>query len=108
VIAVAIVGLAVIVVFSNSLAEALRAAGIDADLIDEIMAHASKLAALEPPAGVSPRIAMQIRIAIDQSFAAGYRAGLLIAASAAALAAILAAIYLTGLRRRARDPSLPY
>lgn len=85
--AVALVGLAVTLVFTSVLAGNLSRLAIPAPAGEVLMANAHKLAALQVPDNLATGISQNIQAAIEHAFRSGYR----IAMGAAAIGALLAA-----------------
>lgn len=96
VLAVALVGLVSLFTFSRYLANALSAAGVEPRLKATLLGGADKLAALQVPAGVPAQTSDRLHELIAEAFVDSYRAGMLVAATAALAACLLALLYLPG------------
>jgi EmrB/QacA subfamily drug resistance transporter len=78
VLAIAILGIVIVGVFSFSLK--LRLASLSPGTLQEIQANEIKLAGLQPPSGLDASTAAMVRTAISQAFVVGFRVVTLICA----------------------------
>jgi EmrB/QacA subfamily drug resistance transporter len=92
VLAVAILGLAMAQVFAANLDDKLQAARVPAGIRDDVLAQRTKLAAIEMPERAAAPQRDAAKEAVAESFIAGFRCVMLIAATLALLSAITAAI----------------
>jgi predicted MFS family arabinose efflux permease len=79
VLAIAILGIVMVDVFSLSLKNKL--ASLPPGVLQEIQANAIKLAGLQPPSGLDATVSTIIRAAISQAFVVGFRVVMLTCAS---------------------------
>jgi EmrB/QacA subfamily drug resistance transporter len=86
--AIAILGMVMSGTFNASLQRRLVAAAIPATTSEAVTAQRAKLAAIEPPAGVSPDLGAAVRHAIDEAFLSGFRRVMWIAAALALMGGV--------------------
>lgn len=90
-IAIAVFGVIVATVFDRQLAGQLDAIpDLSPAVREAVEAQRADLAAAQPPAGADAETAAAVETAIDQSFVAGFRAAMLVAAGMAVLGAFVA------------------
>ncbi|MEM6431408.1 MAG: MFS transporter [Deinococcota bacterium] len=91
--AVALLGLVMLAVFGQQLGVNLAELNLSEDVVIRIMANRADLAALEPPANLTPNEQTQVTDAINQAFVAGFRAiiacGALLAFASSGVAAAM-------------------
>ena len=90
--AVAVFGVVMFEVYSANFESALQSVPLDAESRALIGARMVDLAGMEIPAALDPESAGLVRIAINDSFVAGFRVVSLIAAGITALGALAAAV----------------
>jgi Major Facilitator Superfamily len=90
VLAIAILGIVVVSVFSSSLEYRLANLGLAPDVLHEIQANEIKLAGLQPPSGLDASASTLIRTAISQAFLVGFRVVMLICAGLAVASGAIA------------------
>jgi MFS family permease len=90
--AIAVFGWVMAMVFEPALLRGLRDGGLPPQLVDAVWEQRARLAAIEPPAGADPRAAQAVRDAVHTAFVAGYRwimaLSVLLALASAASAAL--------------------
>jgi len=110
VLAVAVLGIVVVSVFSGSLRHRTDSLRLPPQIVEELRANAIKLGGLEVPAGVDLRTSGAIRGAISQSFVLSFRVVMLICAGLALLSAAIARLLIprtaTSLAASGSSPSL--
>ena len=94
--AVALFGFVLTVVFNATLDKQLAGLHAPADLVAAIVAQRQKLAGIEMPNGYPAATTAALKHAVDVSFVAGFRWVMLISAGLALLSAISAAILIQG------------
>jgi EmrB/QacA subfamily drug resistance transporter len=104
--AVAIFGGVMAWAFERALHDALQAARLPDELIGQVQAQRSRLAALEVPSAVDPASAATVHRAVADAFVAGFRWVMAISA-ALALASSLAAAWLISGRSTPSAPTPP-
>ena len=92
VLAIAVFGLAMAQVFAAKLDGKLASAPLPAGVREEVVAQRAKLAAIEIPAHADARQKVALKAAVDESFVAGFRCVMLMAALLGVLSALAAAI----------------
>lgn len=98
--AVAVFGWLMALVFEPQLQQGIASAGLPRELADAIWSQRDKLAAIELPHGLQGDAAVAARDAVRQAFVAGYR-WIMVASAALALAsALVAALWIDGKARR--------
>jgi len=105
VLAIAVFGWLMALVFEPKLQRALADAGVPADLANAIWAQRDKLAAIDVPRG-----AATARDAVHDAFVAGYRTIMVASAALSLASALVAAIWIGGNKRHPRGgggPGLP-
>ena len=93
--AIAILGLCVAFVFSNSLTTNITALHLPASVQQAILVQHGRLAAIDIPNTVQGATRLAIRTAIDESFIAGFRVAMLIGAGLALASAVCAFIFVS-------------
>lgn len=91
--AIAILGIVMVNVFSSSLDTRLTTLGVSASVRQQIEAQRVKLGGIEIPSNVSPALASALKNAIDTAFVSGFRV-LMLTAAGLALASALTAFLL--------------
>lgn len=94
--AVAVMGVVAVTTFSAELGDRLAALPLSSELQRELMVRAPGLAGMRLPDGVSAELRGPVTAAIDQSFIAGFRVLMWIAAGLSASGALVAALSLPG------------
>ena len=95
-IAIAVMGIVMVAVFSHSLDQQLALQHLPAGIHQAIQAQSSKLAGIELPRALNDQARTLLKGAIDQSFVAGFRIIVLICAGLALASAIAAGILVEG------------
>ena len=88
--AVAVVGIAMLGAFSFRLNHSLKALGISADTMQALQANETRLAALAAPAGIDLSVAAAIRASVDRAFVFGFRIMMLLCAGLSITGAVFA------------------
>lgn len=96
--AVALLGVLMFVVFSGSLDARLGALDLPAEALRQMEAEKTRLGAAEIPEGLDPADSAAVERAIDGAFVSGYRAVMLAAAAAALASGLGAALLIEGKR----------
>lgn len=99
--AIAVLGIAMLSAFRMRLNEGLQAAGVTGEELQELKAGETRLAALEAPAGVSAEVAKAIDTNVGRAFVFGFRWVMVLCAGLAMLSAGLAWRFLSAERVRA-------
>jgi EmrB/QacA subfamily drug resistance transporter len=94
--AVAVFGGVMAWAFRGSLDAALQAAPLPADLVAQVQAQRSRLAAIELPSGIDPTQAATIHRAVSDAFVAGFRWVMAISAALAVASSLAAALLISG------------
>jgi EmrB/QacA subfamily drug resistance transporter len=94
--AIAIFGGVMAWAFQGALGEALRSARLPDELVQQVLAQRSRLAALEVPSGVDPASAAAIARAVADAFVIGFRWVMGISAALAVASALAAALLISG------------
>ena len=81
--------------FQGSLDAALQAAQLPADLVNQVQAQRSRLAAIELPSGIDSAQAATVQRAVADAFVAGFRWVMAISAALAIASALAAALMIT-------------
>jgi EmrB/QacA subfamily drug resistance transporter len=97
--AIAILGIVMVKIFTSSLHRELASGPIPSGLLDYFQSNAIKLAGLDLPAGLDPDLAMWIRAAIADAFISAFRAEMLISAGLCLAGAAVAWLFIPGERR---------
>jgi len=97
--AVAIMGIMVLAVFSTHLDSSLAKLAVPSDVIAGLDAQRTRLAALEPPSLYEPGLGQQIRLAIAEAFVAGFRVAMLIASGLALCGGLIGVLMIDGRKR---------
>jgi predicted MFS family arabinose efflux permease len=92
--AIALLGILLTGVFGRGLERRVSAVGLGPAVRAQVLADRAKLAAAEPPSGVTPGEAGDIRRAIADSFVAGFRAVTRASAALALLASVCAWLWI--------------
>jgi EmrB/QacA subfamily drug resistance transporter len=71
--AIAVFGWVMAMVFEPALLRGLREGGLPPQLVEAVWEQRARLAAIEPPQGADPRAAEAVRGAVHSAFVAGYR-----------------------------------
>ena len=90
VLAIAVMGILIVYAFRYRLNETLARLSLPAAALDEIQAHATKLAGLQAPAGLDPVTRSAIQGSIRESFLFGFRVVMFVCASLALASAACA------------------
>jgi len=90
VLAIAILGIVMVSVFSSSLTHRLENLGLSPSILREIQANEIRLAGLEVPSGLDAGTSAEIRTAVSQAFVLGFRVVTLICAGLAVTGAAIA------------------
>lgn len=98
--AVAVFGWLMALVFEPQLQQGIASAGLPGDVADAIWSQRDKLAAIELPRGLEGEAAAAARDAVRQSFVAGYRWIMVASAALAFASALVAALWIDGKARR--------
>ena len=101
-IAIAVFGIVVLAIFSNSLASQLPSLHIPVDIQNNIISQQNKLVGIEIPAGLSNSTHAAVQQAISESFITGFRVIMLIA-SALALCSSLSSLLLIEGKKQQTD-----
>jgi hypothetical protein len=91
VLAVAILGIVMVKLFSASLHHTLATCQLPPNVLQYLHSNETKLAGLDPPQGLDAGMTTLIRSAISRAFVSGFRAIMLICAALAAASAAVAA-----------------
>ncbi len=110
--AIAVLGLVLLGVFSRSLDRRLAGLDLPPETRQVLEAGKTRLAALQAPAAAPPEVRARVHAAVDGAFLDGYRRVMLVAAGLALLASLSAAWLLSSsspgpLSRVESDPNLP-
>jgi EmrB/QacA subfamily drug resistance transporter len=100
--AIASLGMIMSGTFDANLRPDIAAADVSQATADAVSAQQAKLAAIEPPAGVSEETRRGVRRAVDEAFIAGFRCVMLTAAALALAGAIIAWTMIRGGPARSR------
>lgn len=90
-VAVAVFGLLILLVFSAALQQHLAALGLPPDEVARVLQQRERLAEIAPPAGLGADMRARFTAAVDQAFIAGFRAAMALAATLALASALVAA-----------------
>jgi len=90
VLAVAVLGAVMAAAFSHSLRQSLNRQNLDADIVHELEANATKLGSLDAPSHADPGAVAAIRSTIAQAFIFGFRLVMLLCAGLAVASAAVA------------------
>ena len=91
-VAVALFGALVTLIFNGTLSEGLSAIDLPAAALAALAAQENLLTAAEIPTGLAPDLAAELSRVIDTSFLAGYRAVMWLSAALALASAVIAAL----------------
>lgn len=94
--AIAVLNLVVVAVFSGRYLQGLRAAHLPASLYNALASQAAHLAGVTIPPGLDASTHAAVQHAIDMAFVDGFRAAMLIAAALALVSALMAALFVEG------------
>ncbi len=97
-IAIAVFGIIVLAIFSNSLFSYLSGLQIPADIQNTIISQQNKLVGIEIPAGLSNSTHAAIQQAISESFIASFRVVMLIASALAVCSSLSSLLLIEGKR----------
>lgn len=100
--AIALLGVVMVAVYSSSLETRLDAAGVGDSVVSELLAERTRLAASTPPPGLGREVQETVREAVGAAFVTGFRRVMALCAGLALLAAGVAA---STLRRPAERPT---
>jgi len=92
VLAVAILGIVMVKLFSSSLNRSLTGRLLPPGIVDYVRSNEIKLAGLDPPSGLEPDTTALIRASISQAFVFGFRTVMLICAALSLASAAVASI----------------
>jgi EmrB/QacA subfamily drug resistance transporter len=98
--AIALLGILLISVFSRNLEQRLATANLPPEATRAIQGQASRLGGISLPSGLSAEASSAAQSAIGDSFVAGFRAVMIAAAALAVLSAISAAVLIEGGHRK--------
>jgi predicted MFS family arabinose efflux permease len=90
-VAVAVFGLMILLVFSAALQQHLAALGLPPDVVADVLRQRERLAEIAPPAGLDAGLRARVAAAIDEAFITGFRAAMALAAALALASALVAA-----------------
>jgi EmrB/QacA subfamily drug resistance transporter len=99
-IAIAVFGIVVLAIFSNSLVSYLSGLQIPPDIQNTIISQQNKLVGIEIPAGLSNSTHAAIQQAISESFIASFRVVMLIAAALAVLSSLSSLLLIEGKKQQ--------
>jgi EmrB/QacA subfamily drug resistance transporter len=99
VLAIAILGIVMVKLFSSSLNRSLRPGLVPPGILEYVRANETKLAGLELPSGLAADTAEQIRLAISNAFLFGFRAVMLICSGLSIASAAVAALVIPAKNR---------
>ena len=91
-IAVALIGVFVLLAFNSALDDRLAALGLPGDVMRALDAERIRLAAAQPPPGLDAELRAAVTRAIDEAFVTGFRVAMLISAALALSGAFFAAL----------------
>jgi len=103
--AVAILGLVMVAIFTRTLDSRIAALPVAPDVRLAIEAQSGRLAAIALPPGMGDEASLAARLAIDDAFVSGFRTVMIAAAALAIAAALSAAVMIDGKRTAATDAS---
>jgi len=95
-IAIAVLGIVILAVFSSSLLSHLSLLPIPAETHNVIVAQQNKLVGIEIPAGLSSSTHAAVQQAISESFVAGFRVVMLIASGMALVSSLCSLLFIEG------------
>jgi NAD(P)H-hydrate repair Nnr-like enzyme with NAD(P)H-hydrate epimerase domain len=90
VLAIAMLGIVMLKMFSLSLQRSLRGRMLSSSILDYLQSNATKLAGLDLPSGLNADTAAAIRASISQAFVFGFRTVMLICAVLSLASAVVA------------------
>jgi MFS family permease len=90
VLAIAVLGVVMVAVFSHSLRDSVASLNLKADVLQELESNVARLGDLHAPPGVEPQTAAMIRAAVVQAFVCGFRVIMLLCALLALASAAVA------------------
>lgn len=99
-IAIAVFGIVVLAIFSNSLANHLSLLQIPADLQSAIISQQNKLVGIEIPAGLSSSTRTAVQQAISESFVTSFRVVMLMASGLAMGSSLSSLLLIEGKKKR--------
>lgn len=103
--AIAVFGILVLHAFNSRLDHHLAALEIPSWAQEQVDAQRIKLAGAEVPAGLSSKMSAELEHAIDDSFVAGFRLVMLLAAALALASAVTASLMIEGAASRNSSPA---
>jgi EmrB/QacA subfamily drug resistance transporter len=101
-VAIAVLGVVMIHVFTTNLDRRLTSADLPAPVVQSLQSQSIKLAAIDIPQNLNPETRQVIRRAIDKSFVSGFRWVTVIGAALAAASAITALFWIRATPRQQR------
>ena len=93
-VAIAVLGVVMIQVFTTNLNRRLTGANLPASVAQSLQGQSIKLAAIDIPQNLNPETRQEIRRAIDESFVSGFRWVMVIGAALAAASAVTALFWI--------------
>jgi EmrB/QacA subfamily drug resistance transporter len=100
--AVAVLGIVMLHAFNRSLDERLHSLGVTSEVKQTLDQQRTKLAAVELPKNIDPAVARLLKQAVDESFVAGFRRVVAVAAGLALLSALSAWLLIDGKKSSTR------
>ncbi len=97
--AVAVMGIVVLAVFTAQLENDLMRLGLTRAIMEAIQAQSVRLTAIEIPPDLPPALAVQLRRTIDEAFLAGFRVAMLATGALSLGGAVIAALMIEGKER---------
>lgn len=94
--AIAVLGIVMVQVFSGALADALMPLALPAGIEENILSQQTSLAAIAVPAGVTNNTADAIHTTVNDAFLAGFRVVSYVSAGLALLSALIAGLMIAG------------
>lgn len=95
-VAVAVFGLVILLVFSAALQQHLAGLGLPPDMVAGLLQQRERLAEMTPPGGLEAGLRARVASAIDAAFVTGFRAAMALAAALALASALVAARWIEG------------
>jgi len=96
-VAIAVLGVVMIQVFTTNLNRRLTGANLPASVAQQLQAQSIKLAAIDIPENLEQETRQLIRRAVDESFVSGFRWVMVIGAALAAASAVTALFWIRGM-----------
>ncbi len=103
--AIAVLNLIVVAVFAGAFESALAALHLDPATQHVLLAQSGRLAAVQPPPGLSASTQAAVQHAVGTAYVAGFRVAMLIAAGLALASAVAAGLLVEGKRAAPITPS---